>query len=292
MVSTDASVANAAWKQHQLERHWKAAFFLHAIFTAAMVVSQYVSAISPTPQHTSMLMGQAWITELLCGHPARFYNMFGMHKPIFHQLCRELIIFAGLGPTWCHWWFPHRCTHWLIASCSILEPEGTIINKYSCCMYPWPLLLLSPCWLGRKRHWQSHFQRCTRAWTCHTSWEVLSGRCRFPELRCFVGALPRSPVSFERVGVCTWEVSHKPFLLAWICDWWTTLLGHVITKSYTTSDTHKLGMQLNAFLAWWNAAIHWWQVSPSTAYASNPKSFSQSVFFTISFMYMTLMILI
>ena len=98
MVSTAASVANAAQKQCQLERHRKAAF-LHAVFAAAMVVSQYVSAISPTPQHTSMLMGQAWITELLCGHPARFYNMFGMHKPIFHQLCRELIIFAGLGPT-------------------------------------------------------------------------------------------------------------------------------------------------------------------------------------------------
>ncbi|GLB43878.1 putative nuclease activity [Lyophyllum shimeji] len=72
---------------------------LAAIFAATLVVCQYTAFISPTPQHTSLQTGQAWVNELLRGHTVRFYNMFGMQKSIFRRLYRELGALAGLGPT-------------------------------------------------------------------------------------------------------------------------------------------------------------------------------------------------
>lgn len=59
----------------------------------------YATSLIKTPQHTSALTGLAWVKELLAGHPTRFYNMLGMHKPVFVRLISELSEFGGLKST-------------------------------------------------------------------------------------------------------------------------------------------------------------------------------------------------
>jgi len=43
-----------------------------------------------TPYHTSILSGQAWVQELLDGHPERIRTELGVHKEVFHALISEL----------------------------------------------------------------------------------------------------------------------------------------------------------------------------------------------------------
>ena len=50
--------------------------------------------IDRTPYHTSALSGQAWVEELLNGHPSRIYNELGVHRRTFSTLVRTL---EGLG---------------------------------------------------------------------------------------------------------------------------------------------------------------------------------------------------
>jgi hypothetical protein len=38
------------------------------------------------PYHTSILSGEAWVKELLCGHPKQIRNELGMHKHVFQEL--------------------------------------------------------------------------------------------------------------------------------------------------------------------------------------------------------------
>ena len=49
------------------------------------------------PYHTSALSGEAWVHELLNGHPERIRNELGVHKHVFDGLIFALIT-AGLGP--------------------------------------------------------------------------------------------------------------------------------------------------------------------------------------------------
>jgi hypothetical protein len=49
--------------------------------------------------HTSILTGEAWVRELLAGHPVRFQRSMGMAKHVFRRLVLELQVFAGLHPT-------------------------------------------------------------------------------------------------------------------------------------------------------------------------------------------------
>ncbi|KZS91740.1 hypothetical protein SISNIDRAFT_391024, partial [Sistotremastrum niveocremeum HHB9708] len=48
------------------------------------------SILGVKPVHNSILRGDAWIVELLDGHPSRMYNNLGMHKHVFCQLTRDL----------------------------------------------------------------------------------------------------------------------------------------------------------------------------------------------------------
>ena len=50
-------------------------------------------------KNTSILQGQGWMDELLEGHPTRFYNAMGMHKPVFRRLIYELQMHARFHPT-------------------------------------------------------------------------------------------------------------------------------------------------------------------------------------------------
>lgn len=42
------------------------------------------------PYHTSILSGQAWVEELLDGHPERIRTELGVHKNVFRALRAEL----------------------------------------------------------------------------------------------------------------------------------------------------------------------------------------------------------
>ncbi|KXN81924.1 hypothetical protein AN958_03409 [Leucoagaricus sp. SymC.cos] len=49
------------------------------------------------PYHTSVLSGEAWVNELLNGHPERIRTEFGVHAHVFQQLIHELYIMGYRG---------------------------------------------------------------------------------------------------------------------------------------------------------------------------------------------------
>jgi hypothetical protein len=67
---------------------------------AALIVSIVVSATAELlqsfklyvrePYHTSALSGEAWVLELLCGHPNRIRTELGMSVEVFSKLVQEL----------------------------------------------------------------------------------------------------------------------------------------------------------------------------------------------------------
>jgi hypothetical protein len=46
--------------------------------------------IDRTPYHMSMLSGEAWVQELLTGHPNRIHNEFGVYRQTFIALVQTL----------------------------------------------------------------------------------------------------------------------------------------------------------------------------------------------------------
>jgi hypothetical protein len=72
----------------------------HLLFHAAVqTVLVFTSHYDKIPVHTSQLMGQDWINELLSRHDGRFYNELGLNKHIFRQLIMVLSNDAGLCTT-------------------------------------------------------------------------------------------------------------------------------------------------------------------------------------------------
>jgi hypothetical protein len=69
---------------------------------AALIISIIVSATANIlqsvyvrePYHTSALSGEAWVLELLCGHPDRIRTELGMSVEVFSNLIQEL---RGIG---------------------------------------------------------------------------------------------------------------------------------------------------------------------------------------------------
>jgi hypothetical protein len=65
---------------------------------AALIVSVIVSATANIlqslydrePYHTSALSGEAWLLELLCGHPNRIRTELGVSLEVFGNLVQEL----------------------------------------------------------------------------------------------------------------------------------------------------------------------------------------------------------
>ena len=54
--------------------------------TANILQSMYVRE----PYHTSALSGEAWVLELLCGHPNRIHTELGMSVKVFSSLVQDL----------------------------------------------------------------------------------------------------------------------------------------------------------------------------------------------------------
>src|ERR1700691_2507417 len=49
-----------------------------------------------TPMYDSALSREAWLQELLNGHPVCFHDNIGMSKHVFWKLVHELQMYAGL----------------------------------------------------------------------------------------------------------------------------------------------------------------------------------------------------
>ena len=60
----------------------------------------YMTRFDCMPVHTSQLMGQQWLDELVNRHDQRFYNKIGLHKHDFMKLVHMLGKDAGLFHTW------------------------------------------------------------------------------------------------------------------------------------------------------------------------------------------------
>jgi hypothetical protein len=67
---------------------------INVVGTAAMLYA--LPLYDKTPYHTSALTGEAWVRELLNGHPERIRNELGVHKHVFDGLMFSLTT-AGLG---------------------------------------------------------------------------------------------------------------------------------------------------------------------------------------------------
>ena len=62
------------------------------IKTAQAVVEYATPLYDKSPYHTSALSGEAWVLELLNGHPKRICCELAVHKHVFYALIKELSI--------------------------------------------------------------------------------------------------------------------------------------------------------------------------------------------------------
>ena len=63
-----------------------------AVLASAVFIEQKFSLdFNKLAKNDSKLTGQAWLEELLSGHPKRFYASMGMNKHVFRALLQELI---------------------------------------------------------------------------------------------------------------------------------------------------------------------------------------------------------
>ena len=73
-----------------------AAWVINVAVAGALIYAQL--QYDKTPYHTSALTGEAWVQELLTGHPERIRNKLGVHKEVFDKLIRSLHD-VGEGPS-------------------------------------------------------------------------------------------------------------------------------------------------------------------------------------------------
>ena len=59
----------------------------------------YSTRFNCVPVHTSQLLGQQWLDELIDGHNQRFHNEMGIRKHVFMRLVRVLRRDTGLVDT-------------------------------------------------------------------------------------------------------------------------------------------------------------------------------------------------
>lgn len=63
---------------------------LVSTIVAAATVLQSLYPRDPIPYHTSILTGEAWVLELMRGHPKRIHCELGVHLHVFQALLSEL----------------------------------------------------------------------------------------------------------------------------------------------------------------------------------------------------------
>jgi len=72
---------------------------IYLMMKAAEAVVEYATPLyDKIPYHTSALSGEAWVLELINGHPKRIRCELGVHKHIFNTLLEDLST-MGLKPS-------------------------------------------------------------------------------------------------------------------------------------------------------------------------------------------------
>ena len=72
---------------------------IYLLMKVAQAIVEYATPFyEKIPYHTSALSGQAWVLELLNGHPKRIRCELGVHKPVFYSLIEQLST-MGLEPS-------------------------------------------------------------------------------------------------------------------------------------------------------------------------------------------------
>jgi hypothetical protein len=71
---------------------WKALIATVITLTTVGVVLQTLEAqYNPKPYHTSVLLGEAWVNEMIDGHSDRLMDNTGLQKHGFCKLKKELV---------------------------------------------------------------------------------------------------------------------------------------------------------------------------------------------------------
>lgn len=63
--------------------------------TAFLIYSQKLLQIGQS-QHTSILTGHLYLTELIDGYNGTFYDMLGLSKYVFWNNATKVIVYSGL----------------------------------------------------------------------------------------------------------------------------------------------------------------------------------------------------
>ncbi|KAF4616740.1 hypothetical protein D9613_008850 [Agrocybe pediades] len=82
---------NQTTQQHAL---LATTYFLHLVGVAAVLYSN--PNYWKQPLHTSALSGQAWVNELIHGHPDRIFMALGMRLHVFTAFCANLTLLGGV----------------------------------------------------------------------------------------------------------------------------------------------------------------------------------------------------
>lgn len=75
------------------QRRRAAALVVNIVATSGFLYAQPL--FDKTSYHTSALTGEAWVQELISGHPDRMKTELGLRVPVFHRLV-EVLKLAGL----------------------------------------------------------------------------------------------------------------------------------------------------------------------------------------------------
>jgi hypothetical protein len=68
--------------------------FVNILLSATVTILNSVYGRKREPYHTSVLTGEAWVLELLTGHPERIRCELGVHHHVFAELISELCAFG------------------------------------------------------------------------------------------------------------------------------------------------------------------------------------------------------
>ena len=103
MVRSSESKTKALQESLQAKqrRKRKIIALLSGIVGGAVVIQYMAPHLIKTPMYNSKLSGEAWVQELLHGHPSCFHDNLGMSKFVFQRLVQELQIYAGLDDSKC-----------------------------------------------------------------------------------------------------------------------------------------------------------------------------------------------
>jgi hypothetical protein len=98
MGHTSSSKTKALQKSihDQQQCKLRTAAFLSAVTGGAAVMQYMTPDLIKTPMYDSKLSGEAWVQELLNGHPGQFHDNLGMSKHVFQKLIHKLQMYAGL----------------------------------------------------------------------------------------------------------------------------------------------------------------------------------------------------